>query len=47
MRETNERALHQSLFERLFNILQEHEKRDGIKRVVTLDQQYRMHPVLG
>lgn len=47
VRETNERALHQSLFERLFNILQEHEKRDGIKRVVTLDQQYRMHPVLG
>ncbi|PJI51565.1 hypothetical protein CTI14_57840 [Methylobacterium radiotolerans] len=28
-------------------MLQEHEKRDGIKRVVTLDQQYRMHPVLG
>jgi len=47
VKEANEEALHQSLFERLFKILQEHEKRDGIKRVVTLDQQYRMHPVLG
>ena len=40
-------ALHQSLFERLFRILQEREQRDGIRRVVTLDRQYRMHPVLG
>ncbi|QFP75009.1 DEAD/DEAH box helicase [Deinococcus sp. AJ005] len=40
-------ALHQSLFERLFKILQEREQRDGIRRVITLDQQYRMHPVLG
>ncbi|PTA66919.1 DEAD/DEAH box helicase [Deinococcus arcticus] len=47
VRQANEEALHQSLFERLFRILQEHEKRDGIRRVVTLDQQYRMHPVLG
>lgn len=47
VRGANEQALHQSLFERLFMILQEHEKRDGIRRVVTLDQQYRMHPVLG
>lgn len=47
VQEANEQALHQSLFERLFRILQAHEKRDGIKRVVTLDQQYRMHPVLG
>ncbi|MGM9319286.1 DEAD/DEAH box helicase [Deinococcus aquaticus] len=47
VRDANEQALHQSLFERLFMILQDHEKRDGIRRVVTLDQQYRMHPVLG
>lgn len=40
-------ALHQSLFERLFQILQEREQRDGIRRVITLDRQYRMHPVLG
>lgn len=36
-----------SLFERLFKQLQQWEKRDGIKRTVTLDTQYRMHPVLG
>ena len=40
-------ALKKSLFERLFKQLQEWEKRDGIKRTVTLDTQYRMHPVLG
>ncbi|PYE54071.1 DEAD/DEAH box helicase [Deinococcus yavapaiensis] len=40
-------ALHQSLFERLFQDLQARERRDGIKRVVTLDKQYRMHPLLG
>ncbi|MFC5849263.1 DEAD/DEAH box helicase [Deinococcus petrolearius] len=47
VQEANEDALHQSLFERLFTILRQHEQRDGIRRVVTLDQQYRMHPVLG
>jgi len=40
-------ALERSLFERLFQELQEREKRDGIKRTITLDTQYRMHPVLG
>lgn len=47
VQDANAAALRQSLFERLFETLREHEKRDGIKRVVTLDQQYRMHPVLG
>lgn len=40
-------ALRQSLFEKLFTDLREREKRDGIKRTVTLNQQYRMHPLLG
>ncbi|WP_295404462.1 AAA domain-containing protein [uncultured Thiocystis sp.] len=40
-------ALQRSLFERLFRELREREQRDGIKRTVTLDTQYRMHPVLG
>jgi superfamily I DNA and/or RNA helicase len=31
----------------IFKQLQEWEKNDGIKRTVTLDTQYRMHPVLG
>jgi hypothetical protein len=40
-------ALRASLFERLFEQLRELELRTGIKRVVTLDKQYRMHPILG
>lgn len=39
--------LQDSLFERLFTKLKELEKKDGIKRVVTLDTQYRMHPFIG
>ncbi|MDF1552528.1 MAG: AAA domain-containing protein [Deferrisomatales bacterium] len=39
--------LRTSLFQRLFAQLQERERSDGIKRTVTLDVQYRMHPVLG
>lgn len=39
--------LRTSLFQRLFAQLQERERHDGIKRTVTLDVQYRMHPVLG
>ena len=39
--------LRTSLFQRLFTQLQERERADGIKRTVTLDVQYRMHPVLG
>lgn len=42
-----EEMLKKSLFERLFKQLREREKTDGIKRTVTLDKQYRMHPVLG
>lgn len=37
----------QSLFERLRKQLEKQEKEDGIQRVVMLDTQYRMHPVLG
>lgn len=44
--ETRE-ALKKSLFERLFTQLREREKKDGVRRVITLDKQYRMHPVLG
>lgn len=39
--------LKKSLFERLFNDLKKRQERDGIPRVITLDEQYRMHPVLG
>lgn len=44
--ETRE-ALRQSLFRRLFQELRAREKVDGVKRTVTLNVQYRMHPVLG
>lgn len=40
-------ALKLSLFEVLFGRLKELEKSDGIKRTVTLNAQYRSHPVLG
>jgi hypothetical protein len=40
-------ALRRSLFERLFQAMKEREAKDGIKRTVTLDKQYRMPPVLG
>ena len=36
-----------SMFEHLWNKAHELEKTDGIVRAVTLDAQYRMHPVLG
>jgi superfamily I DNA and/or RNA helicase len=39
--------LRKSLFERLFKALKERERVDGVKRTVTLDVQYRMHPALG
>ncbi len=39
--------LKDSLFERLYTKLKELEKKDGIRRVITLDTQYRMHPVIG
>lgn len=40
-------VLHRSLFERLFLKLREAENRGDTKRVVTLDRQFRTHPVLG
>jgi hypothetical protein len=45
--EETDKAIRQSLFERLFNHVRELERRDGVKRCVTLDRQYRMHPVLA
>jgi hypothetical protein len=42
-----QKALKQSLFERIFQVLREREQQDGIPRVITLDEQYRMHPRLG
>ncbi|MDF5716703.1 MAG: AAA domain-containing protein [Rhizonema sp. NSF051] len=45
--EATKNALKKSLFERLFIQMKELEKIDGIKRTVTLDTQYRMHPILG
>ena len=41
------KALDQSLFEKLFDELRVLERKDGVKRTVTLNQQYRMHPLLG
>lgn len=40
-------AFKTSLFEILFTKLQELQARDSIKRVITLDQQFRTHPALG
>jgi hypothetical protein len=45
--ERTSEMLKESLFERLFNDLKKRQERDGIPRVITLDEQYRMHPVLG
>lgn len=39
--------LHESLFKHLFELMRKRECDDGIVRTVTLDVQYRMHPVLG
>ncbi|TLM67375.1 MAG: DNA/RNA helicase [Deltaproteobacteria bacterium] len=40
-------SLRKSMFWRLFEDMRERERVDGIKRTVTLDVQYRMHPILG
>lgn len=40
-------ALRQSLFEKLFTELRKRERNDGVRRTVTLNTQFRMHPVLG
>lgn len=39
--------LEQSMFEYLTERLRELEKSDGIQRIITLDAQFRMHPLLG
>lgn len=39
--------LEDSLFERFYNILKKLQEKDGIQRVVTLNTQYRMHPIIG
>ena len=40
-------AYEKSLFELLFKQLKTLEEKDGIKRTVTLDKQFRTHPLLG
>ncbi|WBX68210.1 AAA domain-containing protein [Tenacibaculum dicentrarchi] len=42
-----EEHLKDSLFERFYNNLKKLHKKDGIIRVVTLNTQYRMHPIIG
>jgi len=44
---TDHELLKQSLFERLYHDLKKFEDEGGPKRVVMLDTQFRMHPVLG
>lgn len=46
-KEKTQEMLRKSLFERLFIAMRQRERADGIKRTVTLNVQYRMHPVLG
>jgi hypothetical protein len=45
--EDQKRAFQDSLFERLWRQLKDREAIDGFSRVVMLDTQFRMHPVLG
>ena len=42
-----EALLKKSLFERLFEQLEEQERHDGVRRTIMLDTQFRMHPRLG
>lgn len=42
-----ERKIRESMFEQLFTKLRMLEAQDGIKRTITLDKQFRMHPTLG
>ena len=42
-----EEAIEESLFMTLYRTLAAQEEADGIKRRVTLDRQFRMHPTLG
>lgn len=45
--ELTQKALKESLFQKLFEDLKKREQQDGYQRVITLDSQYRMHPTLG
>ncbi len=47
MREKANEILRESLFERLFKLMKERVASDGKARTVTLNQQFRMHPMLG
>ncbi len=42
-----QQKIKESMFEQLFEKLKILEKADGITRTITLNKQYRMHPVLG
>lgn len=42
-----EKNINDSLFETLIEKLEKLAKIDGIQRVITLDKQYRMHPIMG
>jgi hypothetical protein len=46
VQEETREQLRRSLFYKLFAELREREKKDGVKRTVTLNVQYRMHPAL-
>ena len=45
--EPEKQLLEVSLFHHLFKELKKMEKKDGIIRTITLNEQYRMHPILG
>jgi hypothetical protein len=45
--EDDQKAIGDSLFERLYEQLKAREAEDGIKRTVMLDTQFRMHPDIG
>ena len=47
LKELVQQKIKESMFEQLFEKLKMLEKADGIKRTITLDKQYRMHPTLG
>lgn len=42
-----QKVYRESLFQRLFEELRRREKEDGIRRTITLNTQFRMHPRLG
>ena len=42
-----EKTIKESLFEHLIGIAKKLQAKDGIQRTITLNEQYRMHPILG